>query len=222
MDISSDLVALSRYDVMVVCSGVKSFLDIGRSLELLETLGVPVLRYGTGDFPGFFVRSTGFPVPYRVDAPEEVVAFARLKWGEGWRGGILVANPVPREEAGDDALIARAIEEAQRLAMERGVSAGRSRNVGASDRPRAPAPPGHVVSFVDAQGERTMFSYGGAAATPLELTESRRAAIAGASLLFLSGYGLRAPDQAASYLAAARLAREHGMPVAFDPSPAWA
>lgn len=120
-DISSDLVALARFSVLVVCSGAKAFLDIENTLEVLETLGVPVLGYQTDDFPGFYVRRTGFKVPYRLDRVEEAVEFARLKWAEKRSGGILLANPIPAAEAGDERVIGEAIAQAQRLAAERGV-----------------------------------------------------------------------------------------------------
>jgi pseudouridine-5'-phosphate glycosidase len=121
MDISSDLVALSRYNVLVVCSGAKSFLDLENTLEVLETLCVPVIGYQTDDFPGFYVRSTGFKVPYRLDELSEVAGFARAKWDQGLNGGILLTNPVPADAAADDQLIAGAIAEAKRLAEEKGV-----------------------------------------------------------------------------------------------------
>ncbi len=122
MDISTDLVALSRLNVIVVCSGAKSFLDIGNTLEVLETLGVPVIGFGTDDFPGFFVRSTGFKVPYRLDSVDDVVDFARIKWSRGLSGGILVTNPVPSDAAADEGVIGRAIEYARKAAEEQGIS----------------------------------------------------------------------------------------------------
>ncbi|MDI7247790.1 MAG: pseudouridine-5'-phosphate glycosidase [Bacillota bacterium] len=121
MDISMDLVALSRLNVIVVCSGAKSFLDIGNTLEVLETLSVPVIGYQTDDFPGFFVRSTGFRVPYRLDSVDEIVRFAQIKWSRGLTGGILVTNPVPSHAATDDKVISQAIEYAQRTADEQGI-----------------------------------------------------------------------------------------------------
>lgn len=121
MDISTDLVALSRLNVIVVCSGAKSFLDIENTLEVLETLGVPVIGYQTDDFPGFFVRSTGFKVPYRLNSVDEIVRFAQIKWSRGLTGGILVTNPVPPHAAADDKVISQAIEYAQRTADEQGI-----------------------------------------------------------------------------------------------------
>jgi len=121
MDISTDLVALSRLNVIVVCSGAKSFLDIGNTLEVLETLGVPVIGYKTDDFPGFFVRSTGFRVPYRLDSVDEIARFAQLKWSREFTGGILVTNPVPSHAAADEKVVSQAIEYARRTADEQGI-----------------------------------------------------------------------------------------------------
>ena len=83
---------LSTTSVAVVCAGVKSILDIGLTLEKLETLGVPVLGYGTDEFPSFFSRSSGFGAPMRVDSPAEVAALMRAKWDLGLAGGVVVAN----------------------------------------------------------------------------------------------------------------------------------
>ena len=96
-DVSADLTELSTTSVAVVCAGVKSILDIGLTLEKLETLGVPVLGYGTDEFPSFFSRSSGFGAPMRVDSPAEVAALMRAKWDLGLDGGVVVANPIPAE-----------------------------------------------------------------------------------------------------------------------------
>ena len=96
-DVSADLTELSTTSVAVVCAGVKSILDIGLTLEKLETLGVPVLGYGTDEFPSFFSRSSGFGAPMRVDSPAEVAALMRAKWDLGLAGGVVVANPIPAE-----------------------------------------------------------------------------------------------------------------------------
>jgi len=81
----------------VVCAGVKSILDIGLTLEKLETLGVPVVGYGTDEFPSFFSRSSGFGAPMRLDTPGEVAGLIRAKWDLGLTGGVVVANPIPAE-----------------------------------------------------------------------------------------------------------------------------
>src|SRR5918994_1021123 len=95
--LSADLTELSTTSVAVVCAGVKSILDIGLTLEKLETLGVPVLGYGTDEFPSFFSRSSGFAAPMRVDSPAEVAALMKAKWDLGLEGGVVVANPIPAE-----------------------------------------------------------------------------------------------------------------------------
>lgn len=94
-DISADLTELARTDVAVVSAGVKSILDIGLTLEHLETGGIPVIAYGTDEFPAFFSRTSGFAAPMRADSPEEVAAMMRAKWGLGITGGLNIANPVP-------------------------------------------------------------------------------------------------------------------------------
>ena len=96
-DVSADLTELASTSVAVVCAGVKSILDIGLTLEKLETLGVPVLGYATDEFPSFFSRSSGFAAPMRVDSPAEVAALMRAKWDLGLAGGVVVANPIPEE-----------------------------------------------------------------------------------------------------------------------------
>lgn len=98
MDVSADLTELSTTDVAVVSAGVKSILDIGLTLEVLETLGVPVLAVGTDEFPSFFSRSSGHAAPMRVETAAEVAAVMRHKWALGLAGGIVVANPIPVED----------------------------------------------------------------------------------------------------------------------------
>ena len=121
MDVSADLTELSRTPVAVVSAGVKSILDIGRTLEVLETLGVPVVGIGTDDFPSFFSRSSGVPVPMRLETPEEVAALARAGWELGLESGVAVANPVPVEDemprADVDGVVARALDDAERLGV---------------------------------------------------------------------------------------------------------
>ncbi|HML51832.1 MAG TPA: pseudouridine-5'-phosphate glycosidase [Propionicimonas sp.] len=118
MDISADLTELSLTDVAVVSAGVKSLLDIGRTLEVLETLGVPVITVGSNDFPSFYSRSSGFASPLRMDAPAEVAAAMKAKWGLGLAGGLVIANPIPVAdeipEAEIGALINQAVAEAER------------------------------------------------------------------------------------------------------------
>lgn len=122
MDVSADLTELSRTEVLVISAGVKSILDIGRTLEVLETLGVPVVGYGTDEFPSFFSRSSGLGVPMRLDTPEEVARLMQASFGLGLGRGISVANPVPaademsRDEI--DGVIERAVAECD----ERGIT----------------------------------------------------------------------------------------------------
>ncbi|HEX2893396.1 MAG TPA: pseudouridine-5'-phosphate glycosidase [Marmoricola sp.] len=98
MDVSADLTELSLTSVTVISAGVKSILDIGLTLERLETLGVPVLGYRTDDFPAFYTRTSGYAVPLRVDSPAEVAALMRAKDELGIAGGICLANPIPAED----------------------------------------------------------------------------------------------------------------------------
>ena len=121
MDISADLEELAQTPVMVVCAGAKSILDLGLTLEYLETKGVPVLGYGTEELPAFYTRQSGFRVDYRVDSPEELAAIYRAQRDMDYRGGMLVTNPIPAEYAMDKAVIDKAIDEALRAAGEQGV-----------------------------------------------------------------------------------------------------
>ena len=117
MDISADLEELAQTPVMVVCAGAKSILDLGLTLEYLETKGVPVIGFGTEELPAFYTRKSGFGVDYRVDSPEELAAIYAAQRELGYRGGMLVTNPIPEEYAMDkeviDAAIERALEEAK-------------------------------------------------------------------------------------------------------------
>lgn len=112
MDISADLPELARTPVAVVCAGAKSILDLGLTLEYLETHGVPVLGYRTDEFPAFFTRHSGFGVDYRLDTPEEVARLLQIKWELGLQGGVVIANAVPPEYEADPVLIENAIAEA--------------------------------------------------------------------------------------------------------------
>ncbi|MGF6274079.1 pseudouridine-5'-phosphate glycosidase [Massilia sp. UYP11] len=120
-DISADLQELARTSVAVVCAGVKSILDIGLTLEYLETQGVPVLAVGQPGFPAFFTRDSGFQADFQLDSPESQAAFIRTKWQLGLKGGVVVSNPVPPEAAMApdeiDAIIRQALREAQQQAV---------------------------------------------------------------------------------------------------------
>ena len=121
MDISADLEELAQTPVMVVCAGAKSILDLGLTLEYLETKGVPVIGYGTEELPAFYTRQSGFGVDYRVDSPEELAAMFQTQRALGYRGGMLVTNPIPAEYAMDKALIDAAIEQALCDAKAQGI-----------------------------------------------------------------------------------------------------
>ena len=97
-DISADLTELARTPVAVVSAGVKSILDIGLTLETLETYGVPVLVHGSDEFPSFYSRASGHPAPNRVDTAGEIAAVMRAHWSLGLDGGLVVANPIPPED----------------------------------------------------------------------------------------------------------------------------
>ncbi len=112
MDISADLEELAQTPVMVVCAGAKAILDLGLTLEYLETKGVPVIGYGTDELPAFYTRESGFSVDYRVDSPEELAAMFLVQRELGYKGGMLVTNPIPAEYAMDKAVIDAAIEQA--------------------------------------------------------------------------------------------------------------
>ncbi len=118
LDVSADLTELSRSQVCVVSAGVKSILDIGLTLEYLETLGVPVMTFGSEEYPAFYSRSSGFASPLSVDSPEQAAAVLRAKWElcdtPGATGGVLLANPVPAESEIPAAEIAPHIEAALR------------------------------------------------------------------------------------------------------------
>ena len=101
MDISADLQELAHTPVAVVCAGAKMILDIGLTLEYLETMGVPVLGYNTDQFPAFYCRKSGFGVDYTAKSPAEIAKIARTKWDLGLAGGMLIGNPVPEEYALD-------------------------------------------------------------------------------------------------------------------------
>ena len=96
-DISADLEELSQTPVMVICAGAKAILDLGLTLEYLETKGVPVIGYQTDELPAFYTRHSGFDVDYRVDTPEELAAIFNAKLSCGLKGGMLVTNPIPDE-----------------------------------------------------------------------------------------------------------------------------
>ena len=112
MDISADLEELAQTPVLVVCAGAKSILDLGLTLEYLETRGIPVIGYGTEELPAFYTRKSGFRVDYRLDTPKEIADAFRVKLDCGLKGGMLVTNPIPEEYSMDPDYISRNIDEA--------------------------------------------------------------------------------------------------------------
>lgn len=121
MDISADLEELAMTPVMVVCAGAKSILDLGLTLEYLETKGVPVIGYGTKELPAFYTRKSGFGVDYELDTPLELATAFHVKQEVGLKGGMLVANPIPEEFSMDPDVINKAIDEAIAESKKQGI-----------------------------------------------------------------------------------------------------
>ncbi|PFG16459.1 pseudouridine-5'-phosphate glycosidase [Propionicimonas paludicola] len=122
MDVSADLTELSLTDVAVVSAGVKSLLDIGRTLEVLETLGVPVISVGSDDFPSFYSRTSGFRSPLRLDDAATIAAAMKAKWDLGLAGGLVIANPIPEADEIPADQIGALIEQAVAEADQRGIT----------------------------------------------------------------------------------------------------
>jgi pseudouridine-5'-phosphate glycosidase len=121
-DISADLQELSRTDVAVVCAGAKSILDLGLTLEYLETHGVPVLGYKTVDFPAFYTKKSGFRVDYQIDSAAEIALILQQKWSNPLlSGGVIIANPIPDEFSMNKGQMDRAIEKALEQAADKGI-----------------------------------------------------------------------------------------------------
>jgi pseudouridylate synthase len=120
-DVSADLVALGRFPVAVVCAGAKAILDLPRTVEMLETLGVPVLGFGTDEFPAFYRRSSGQRVDRRCDSVDELARVARTHWALGSRTGVLVGNPIPEADELPRAAYEQALEGALAEAAQRGL-----------------------------------------------------------------------------------------------------
>lgn len=122
LDISRDLEELSLQSVAVVSAGVKSILDLGKTLEYLETKGVEVIGYQTDFFPAFYTQKSPFTVDYRLESPTEVAALMHAKFDSGIDGGLLIANPIPKAYAMDETLIQSAIDQALNAADQRGIT----------------------------------------------------------------------------------------------------
>ena len=121
MDISGDLMELAHTNVVVVCAGIKSILDIPRTLEYLETQGVPVIGYRTDEFPAFYTTTSGYSVQSRINTAEEIARCMKVKWELGLEGGMVIANPVLREDAMDEEVIEEAITKSLKEASEKGI-----------------------------------------------------------------------------------------------------
>jgi len=121
MDISADLEELGQTPVMVVCAGAKSILDLGLTLEYLETKGVPVIGFGTKELPAFYTRQSGFGVDYRIDTVQELAAAFKAQNDLGMKGGMLVTNPIPEEYAMPLETINAAIDQAIAECEEKGI-----------------------------------------------------------------------------------------------------
>lgn len=121
MDVSADLQELSKTNVTVVCAGAKAILDLPRTLEYLETMGVPVLGYQTNELPAFYSRESGLKVDYRVDSAKEFAQIIKEKRDNHLEGGILITNPIPQEFEMDKEVIDKAIDQALREMDELGI-----------------------------------------------------------------------------------------------------
>ncbi|MBC7476357.1 MAG: pseudouridine-5'-phosphate glycosidase [Candidatus Sericytochromatia bacterium] len=120
-DISADLNELMNTSIAVICAGVKSILDIDKTLEYLETSGVPIIGYQTNDFPAFYTIKSGSKVDYRIDSSQEIAEFLKVKWDLGLKGGVIIANPVPEKDAMDEDIINQAIISALNEASEQQI-----------------------------------------------------------------------------------------------------
>ncbi len=120
-DVSQDLRLMAETPMFVICSGAKAILDIGATLEVLETLGVPVVGYQTSEFPAFYSLESGFPVGIRLETPTEAADFARIHWASGFHSAILVANPIPKDDAVEQSRIEPLIENAIEIAKRRNI-----------------------------------------------------------------------------------------------------
>lgn len=120
-DISADLTELAQTSVAVVSAGAKAILDIPKTLEALETLGVPVIGFGVNEFPAFYTRSSDSKVDFRMDSPTEIAEFLKAKWDFGLEGGVLVANPIAGEHDLGAAVVNKAVMQAIEKADQQGV-----------------------------------------------------------------------------------------------------
>lgn len=120
-DTSADLQALANIPMIVVCAGAKAILNLPATLEYLETMSVPVVGYGTDEFPAFYSRESGLDVSVKLDGPKDIVDFAKAHWGAGLQSAVLVANPVPITEAISKSEMEPIIEKASKEAKQKGI-----------------------------------------------------------------------------------------------------
>lgn len=120
-DISADLEELAKTDVAVICAGIKSILDLGLTLEYLETKGVPVIGYQTDSLPAFYARSSNFGVDYNLDSPQNIANALKVKWQLGLKGGAIITNPVPQQFAMAETEINQYIDQALQEATEQNI-----------------------------------------------------------------------------------------------------
>ena len=121
-DISADLQELSKTNVAVVCAGAKSILDLGLTIEYLETFGIPVLGYKTENFPAFYTRESGYKVDYKIDTTKDIANILNTKWSLGLEGGIVVCNPIPEEYEMDKDYINKIIDDTVKEAKDKNIS----------------------------------------------------------------------------------------------------
>ena len=112
LDISADLTEMSQTNVAVISAGVKSILDIGLTLEYLETMGIPVVTFGQDEFPSFYSSKSGFKSPLRIDNPEDIASMLKIKWAIGLNGSVLIANPLHESQEVDQVIIESHIQNA--------------------------------------------------------------------------------------------------------------
>jgi len=121
MDISADLMQLSKTPIVVVCAGAKAILDLPATVEILETYSIPVIGYKTNEFPAFYSRSSGLKVSFRANDVNDVINIAKVHWKLGFQSSLLIGNPLPEEDSVDYDLITKAVNQALKLAKERKI-----------------------------------------------------------------------------------------------------
>ncbi|RLD28053.1 MAG: pseudouridine-5-phosphate glycosidase, partial [Bacteroidetes bacterium] len=120
-DISADLQELANTNVAVVCAGIKAILDLGLTLEYLETFGIPVLGYQTEELPAFYTQKSGFKVNYKLDSTSEIAELLKTKWNLNLKGGVVIANPIPKDKQLDFDVMKSAIDKALIEEKELGI-----------------------------------------------------------------------------------------------------